>query len=702
MQPGSNLPAGEPGSLRRGRDRLLLLKLLVGIVPLILIGRLWYLQMVRGENYRVLADRNRFREVDVAAPRGVIYDRYGQILARNRPSFSVVIVPADLPEDPTAVLDRLNGLLTQPIPTPGPSPTSQPGASSTSETAPQSKAKSVLEIPDRQPWAMSRPEIEKAIDDGRIGGAYRPVAIANHLRQDTAFLIAQDAVNLPGIGVVLEPIRDYPSGTLTSQVIGYMGHVPEEQVTEYEAQGYPANAQVGLTGLEYSFEKELRGTSGRQTIEVDVNGRKVRTIGEPVPAVPGRNVVSTLDLGLQREAAAALQEALDNSSGFTKATQGTVIALNPRNGAILAMVSLPSYDNNLFAKGITNEAWNALTSDPDRPLFDRAIGGQYPPGSTFKIVVASSGLQEGTIGLRTRLGDGFDGVNDGVIWLPNEYFPFDRTKDQPFYSWIHKYGYGHGLVTIRDALAISDDIFFYQLGGGYRDFRGIGPQLVGQYAKSFGLGQPTGIDLPGESRGLVPTPKWKRVNYAENWLTGDTYNISIGQGYILATPLQMANATAAIANRGYLYRPQLVDHISDAEGNVIRSLEPDLIREVPVNPAHLDTVREGMYGAVNWPQGTATKVRVPNVTVAGKTGTAEFYRDDNHDLKPDRDEKGNLPTHAWFTAFAPYVDPEIVVTVFVANGGEGSGVAAPIATRVLQEYFGSKPSEQAEAPVGPG
>ena len=702
MQPGSNLPAGEPGSLRRGRDRLLLLKLLVGIVPLILIGRLWYLQMVRGENYRVLADRNRFREVDVAAPRGVIYDRYGQILARNRPSFSVVIVPADLPEDPTAVLDRLNGLLTQPIPTPGPSPTSQPGASSTSETAPQSKAKSVLEIPDRQPWAMSRPEIEKAIDDGRIGGAYRPVAIANHLRQDTAFLIAQDAVNLPGIGVVLEPIRDYPSGTLTSQVIGYMGHVPEEQVTEYEAQGYPANAQVGLTGLEYSFEKELRGTSGRQTIEVDVNGRKVRTIGEPAPAVPGRNVVSTLDLGLQREAAAALQEALDNSSGFTKATQGTVIALNPRNGAILAMVSLPSYDNNLFAKGITNEAWNALTSDPDRPLFDRAIGGQYPPGSTFKIVVASSGLQEGTIGLRTRLGDGFDGVNDGVIWLPNEYFPFDRTKDQPFYSWIHKYGYGHGLVTIRDALAISDDIFFYQLGGGYRDFRGIGPQLVGQYAKSFGLGQPTGIDLPGESRGLVPTPKWKRVNYAENWLTGDTYNISIGQGYILATPLQMANATAAIANRGYLYRPQLVDHISDAEGNVIRSLEPDLIREVPVNPAHLDTVREGMYGAVNWPQGTATKVRVPNVTVAGKTGTAEFYRDDNHDLKPDRDEKGNLPTHAWFTAFAPYVDPEIVVTVFVANGGEGSGVAAPIATRVLQEYFGSKPSEQAKAPVGPG
>jgi penicillin-binding protein 2 len=703
MQPGGQLGPVETGSQRRGGDRLLMLKLLVGIVPLILIGRLWYLQMVRGEDYRVLADRNRFREVDVTAPRGVIYDRNGEILARNRPSFSVAIVPADLPEDPKAVLDRLNGLLSQPVLPYGPGPTPLPDATPTSNAAPASKAKGVLEVPpDRQPWVMPRLDIEKAIEDGTIGGAYRPVTIANHILQDTAFLIAQDAVNLPGVGVVLEPIRDYPSGAMASQVIGYMGHIPEEQVTEYESEGYNANAQVGLTGLEYSFEKELRGISGRQTIEVDVNGRKVRTIGEPAPSVPGHNLVSTLDLGLQREATAALQEALDSSSGFTKATQGTVIALNPRNGAILAMVSLPSYDNNLFAKGITEEAWNALTSDPDRPLFDRAIGGQYPPGSTFKIVVASAGLQEGAIGLRTRLGDGFDGVNDGVIWLPNEYFPFDRTKDQPFYSWIHKYGYGHGLVTVRDALAVSDDIFFYQLGGGYRDFSGIGPQLIGQYAKSFGLGQPTGIDLPGESRGLVPTPKWKRINYAENWLTGDTYNMSIGQGYILATPLQVANATAAIANRGYVYRPQLVDHITDAEGNVIRSLEPELIREVPVNPAHLDTVREGMYGAVNWPQGTATKVKVPNVTVAGKTGTAEFYRDDNHDLKPDRDEKGNLPTHAWFTAFAPYVDPEIVVTVFVANGGEGSGVAAPIATRVLLEYFGAKPSEQAKAPAGPG
>jgi penicillin-binding protein 2 len=707
MQRGSNPPSSEAALERRAGDRLLLLKLLVAIVPLILVGRLYYLQMVRGESYRVLADRNRFREVDVAAPRGVIYDRNGEILARNRPSFSVEIVPADLPEDPKAALDRLSGLLLQPIAAPTPVPTPKDGATATPKAA-AGKAKKALEIPDRQPWLMPRAEIEKAIEEGRIGGAYRPVTIATHLLQDTAFLIAQDAVNLPGVSVVLEPIRDYPSGALTSQAVGYMGLIPEEQDADYEALGYATNAQVGLTGLEYSFEDELRGTAGRQTIEVDVNGRKVRTIGEPAAAVPGHNLVSTLDLSLQREATTALQEALDSSSGFTKATQGTVIALDPRSGAVRAMVSLPSYDNNLFAKGITDEAWKALTEDPNLPLFDRAIGGQYPPGSTFKIVMASGGLQEGTIGQRTRLGDGFDGVNDGVIWLPNEYFPFDRTKDQPFYSWIHKYGYGHGFVAVRDALAVSDDIFFYELGGGYRDFKGIGPQLIGQYAKAFGLSQDTGIDLPGESRGLVPTPKWKRVNYAENWLTGDTYNMSIGQGYILATPLQMANATAAVANRGYLYRPQLVDHITDSDGKVIRSLEPDLIREVPVDPAHLDTVREGMYGAINWPHGTATKVKVPDVTIAGKTGTAEFYRDDNHDLKPDRDGKGNLPTHAWFTSFAPYIDPEIVVTVFVANGGEGSGVAAPIANRVLLEYFRAKaareaePAEQAKPAASPG
>jgi penicillin-binding protein 2 len=703
-------------SLAQGR--LAVLRLLIAVAAVALIGRLWQLQMVDGENYRLLADRNRFRQVDVAAPRGVIYDRNGQILARNRPSFTVVLVPADLPvSDPATtaayrgpenalpwlgaapkqasavVLDRLLGLLYQaPSATVvTPTPVAAVKESVNEPVAP------VFDIPDRQPWVMPRAEIEQAIADAMVGGAYRPIAIATHIRQDTAFAIAEDAINLPGVQLEPEPIRDYLSGQLTSQIIGYMGHVPESEVEDYTAKGYPPNAQVGLTGVEFSFEPELHGQDGRQTIEVDVNGRKVRTVGELDPAQPGHNLWLTLDLDLQRVATAALQDALDNSAGFTKATQGAVIALDPRNGAVRAIVSLPSYDNNLFAKGITQEAWNALTTDPDRPLFNRAIGGQYPPGSTFKIIVASAGLQTGVIGTRTLLGDGFDGSNDGVIWLPNQYFSWDRSKDQPFYSWIHKYGYGHGLTAVRDALAVSDDIFFYQLGGGYRQFPGLGVDAVGEYARAFGLSQPTGIDLPGESRGLVPDRKWKRLNYAETWVTGDTYNMSIGQGYLLATPMQMANATAAVANHGFLYRPQLVERVTDSAGKVVRTLEPDLIREVPVNAANLDTVREGMYGAVNWPNGTATRVKVPGVIIAGKTGTAEYFRDDDHDFKADRDQKGNLPTHAWFTSFAPYVDPEIVVTVFIANGGEGSSAAAPVATRILQAYFGAKTQQQAAA-----
>jgi penicillin-binding protein 2 len=700
---GTKLPA---------RGRLLILQALIVIVVAVLIGRLWQLQMIAGERYRLLSDRNRLREVDVAAPRGVIYDRDGQILARNRPSFSVVLVPGDLPQDKegdtegaaaAAVVDRLLEILNRPAPVlttaPEPTPIAGDGQTEPNATAtptPQKKPSAsptpILAIQERSPWVMPRNEIDTKIVEGELGGAYRPVTVAQHIQEATAFLLAEDAVNLPGVQLVLEPIRDYPSGALTSHIIGYMGHIPEEQLAQYEEKGYLQNEQVGLAALETSYEDELRGKPGHQTIEVDVNGRRVRTVGEAGPAQPGHNLVLSLDLDLQRAATAALQEALDKSEGFTKATQGVAIALDPRNGKILALVSLPGYDNNLFAKGITTEAWNTLTSDPNLPLFNRAISGQYPPGSIFKTIVASGGLEEGVITPRSRLGDGFDGSNDGVIWLPNEYFPWDRSMAQPFVSWNAKLGFGHGMITVRDALAVSDDIFFYELGGGYPDrFVGLGSKGIGEYARAFGLDAVTGIDVPGEVSGHVPDSKWKRHTYAENWLTGDTYNMSIGQGYLLTTPLQMASATVAIANRGSLWKPQLVDHITDDKGDVVQPFEPKLLRDVPVDPKDLDVVREGMFGAVNWPNGTATRVRVPGVTVAGKTGTAEFARDDNKDGQPDRDEKGNLPTHAWFTSFAPYNDPEIVVTVFVANGGEGSAVAAPIATKIFQAYFDKNP-----------
>ena len=690
-------------AISRSETRLLLLRGVIAVVVAVLIGRLWQLQMVEGASYLIRSDRNRFREVDVAAPRGVIYDRNGKIMARNRPSFTVAVVPGDLPKtregepDPVkdaAVLDRLLALLARPAPKqrPSPTPTLTPTPAKGAANAQATVSKPIsatMQIPDRQAWYMPRAEIEKGIDDGRLGGAYRPIPIAKYIDEGTAFTVAEDAVNLPGVDLQLDPIRDYPSGMLTSHLIGYMGHIPEAALDKYKAKGYAQNEQVGLTALESTFEHELRGKPGRQTIEVDVNGRRVRTVGQPDPAVPGHNLVLTLDLELQRAATAALQEALDKSSGFTKATQGVAVAMDPRNGKILAMVSLPGFDNNLFAKGVTTEAWEALLSNPDHPMFNQAVGGQYPPGSIFKPIVASAALQEGVINSQTLLGDGFDGANDGVIWLPNRYLPGDRTKDQKFVSWNAKQGFGWGKINVKKALAVSDDIFFYQLGGGYLDiFRGLGVSALDYYTSQFGLGATTGIELQGEGTGLVPDEKWKRLNYAEPWLTGDTYNASIGQGFVLATPLQMANATAAIANRGTLYRPQLVDHITDAEGKVVKPFQPNIIRELPVDAGTLDIVREGMYGAVNWPEGTAPNVRLPGIAVAGKTGTAEYYRDWDKDGQPDKDPKENLPTHAWFTAFAPYQDPEIAVTVFVANGGEGSSVAAPVAAKILRAYFG--------------
>ncbi|MBC7225509.1 MAG: penicillin-binding protein 2, partial [Anaerolineae bacterium] len=289
-----------------------------------------------------------------------------------------------------------------------------------------------------------------------------------------------------------------------------------------------------------------------------------------------------------------------------------------------------------------------------------------------KIVPASAALQEGTVTPSTLL------TCEGVMWVPHRYFPDDRSMDQSFYCWIHKSGIGHGPIALRDAIAVSCDIYFYKLAGGYEDYQGLGLEALREYALLFGLGEPTGIDLPGELPGLVPDARWKRLHWAENWVTGDTYNMAIGQGFLLTTPLQMCNATAAVANGGTLYRPRIALRVTDGDGRTIQEFPPEVIRHIPVDPENLELVREGMLAAVEW--GTAKGAYLPEVAVAGKTGTAEF--------PGPRDAKGNLPTHAWFTAFAPYEDPEIALVVFLYGGGEGSKTAVPVATEILRHYFG--------------
>ncbi len=647
------------------RIRLIVYRVILVVALAVLVGQLWRLQVARGDYYQEAADYNRFRLEEDPAPRGIIYDRRGYILARNMPQIEVSVIPAYLPEDGKerrSLLYELGELLDMPLVSPTiDAVVTEDARPRLEEDAPQEQ--SILGILEEAELAP-----------------YRPALLKSNVRRDVALILEEEHLDWPGVLVQAVPVREYLYGSLTSHVVGYVGPVPQEQANSYLAAGYDVNQDlVGLTGLERSYEQKLRGHSGQKMIEVDVAGREIQTVGEPQRSVPGHSLRLTIDVDLQQAMETALQRQLRASFR----TQGVAIAMNPQTGEILGMVSLPSYDNNSFTGGISSEVLKELQEDPDRPLLNHAISGVFPPGSAFKIVPASAGLEEQIITAQTRLHCG------GILWLPNRYYPEDPSLAQPFYCWIYHdfHGY-HGSMSLISALGQSCDIYFYQVGGGYRDkFEGLGEERLGYYAELLGFGEVTGIDLPAESTGLVPTVKWKRVNYSESWVTGDTYNMSIGQGFVLATPLQVLNAAAAVANGGTLYRPQLVREVIDSEGRVVQAFAPDVIRQVPVSSANLELVRQGMRGAVAGPAGTAHAINVPGIAVAGKTGTAEYFIDRNKDGIPDRDRDGNLPTHAWFVSFAPYDDPEIAVVVFVFGGGEGSTTAVPTTAEILNYYF---------------
>ncbi len=629
------------------RLRFLLFQAAIVASFVILAIPLWRLQIAEGGHYQLRADANRYNVVSTNAPRGVIYDRTGKALARNMPRFSVRLLPIAMADDGAGeqVLKRLIAMLNGEIV--GASPSDHPSG------------EQVLHIED----------IRKQLQEGQIN-PYQPIVIADNVPRDTALVIMEEHANLPGVEVTVRAQRQYVEGELLSHILGFVGSIPAEQVDRYVGQpnsDYAPQDIAGLSGVENVFESTLRGHKGQQQTEVDVAGREVRMINE-VPPVAGHNLILTIDLELQRVA----EEALRKQMATIHSKSGVVIAVNPQNGQILALVSLPSYDDNLFVGGISTDDYNRLTKDPFRPLLNHAISGVYPPGSTFKIVTALAALEEKVIDRNTYIND------PGTIWLPNKYFPDDPTLAQPFYCW---YRPGHGQLNVVGALAQSCDVFFYEVGGGYRDFQGLGIEKLAEYSQLLGFGHDTGIDLSGESTGLVPNSKWKRLNYGESWVTGDTYNMAIGQGAVLATPLQVLNATAAIANGGTLYRPQLVYQVQDADGNVLRGFQPDIIRRLPVSQDNLNLVREGLRQAVL--NGTARHVSIPGVPIAGKTGTAEF--------PGRRDREGNLPTHAWFTAFAPFQNPEIAVVAFVYGGGEGSAVSVPIAHEILQAYFQAHP-----------
>jgi len=635
----------------RAAPRVVVLGVIILFIFAVFARRLWYFQFARGEYYRERADRQSQRAVTIPAARGIIYDRNGTSLVRNVPGFDVTLVPAYLPDDENEaqdVLIRLAMLLDMPYTTAG----GQPGAEE------------------------SQPGLRELVEDVPYSARYRPLLVERGIERDTALLVAQEAMMLPGVAVKVEPLRSYPYGSLVSQVLGYLLPIPEGSEDEYVARGYdPATDRAGVAGVEATYEDELRGKKGQRIVEEDVLGRTIRVIEERAQPSPGNNVYLTIDLDLQAFVEEALQ--LGMAQPNVNSPRGVAIAMHPQTGEILALVSLPTYDNNLFAKGISARDWERLGDDPHRPLLNHAISDGLPPGSVFKIVLAAGALQDGVLTPYTRLSC------PGRVVVPNKYYPNDPGRAQPFYCW---YRSGHGTLDVVGGIAQSCDIFFYQVGGGFEEtgFEGLGVSRIAYYAELFGFGEPTGVELPAEVDGLVPSSSWKRLTVGESWSTGDTYNLSIGQGYLSVTPLQMLNAVNVVASSGTLYRPAIVHHVTDPQGDVIRPFEPEIIRTLPISAGHWSLVQQGMEGAVAY--GTAPKARIEDLRVAGKTGTAQFC--DDIALEIGICGVGlEQPTHAWFAAYAPVEAPELSVIVFLYNGGEGSTTAVPVVHDILEYYF---------------
>lgn len=673
-----NSEGARPSWLQRA-PRLALIGWAILLVMGLYLIRLWQLQFLEGGSWSIQAEQQQVKLITISPSRGVIFDRHGEIMVRNIPAYNVTIAPGLLPDDDErerAVLQRLSQMIDVPY--------------STTQDVDAAPYQGELGSVGRQQFPPygepPMPGLLEMVNEVRYLEPYTPIVVNQNIERDLALMIAQEgSVTMPGVGIQIIPRRNYTSGPLTSQILGFLGPIPPEDVEEYKAKGYDSSIdRIGYDGIEYQLEESLRGTPGRRIVEKDVQGQELSTLSE-TPPHPGDNVHLTLDLELQEVA----EEALRAGMAEAGSERGVFIALDPRDGQILSLVSLPTYDNNLFSKRIDMEKLRELEENPHFPFLNHAIADQMPPGSIFKMVPAAAALQEGVVNRYTTINC------PGIMWLPNKFAPDNPELAQPFYCWIHlQMDIGHGPVDVVEALKHSCDIYFYQVGGGYpeTDFEGLGIARLAAYAEQFGLGQYTGIELPGEIAGRVPTPQWKRANYQETWTTGDTYNTSIGQGFLVATPIQMANVMAAVANSGVIYRPQVIHHIADADGNLIREFEPEVLHRMEVDAPFWAIVQEGVDLAVS-EDGTGRRAELTElgINVAGKTGTAEYCDDIAFKAgRCDVEEHETLPTHAWFMAYAPVEAPELVALAWVYDGGEGSVTAAPVAQEVMDYYFRRK------------
>jgi penicillin-binding protein 2 len=588
----------------------------------VFFARLFQLQLIHSDDLRQRSQRNYVRTIRLEAPRGDILDRMGRVLATTRPAFGVQVIPNDVTE-PKLVYDALGMLI------------------------------------DRAPDVL-RDHVGKPRGRHR----FQPVRLAGDLSQDQRGRVESHLYALPGVFTDVRPRRYYVEGALGAHVLGYIGEIQRAQLEKRRYADYRSGEVIGQAGIESVMEAKLRGSAGGRNVVVDVAGRLLRQI-EKIDPRRGGSVVLTIDRDLQRAAEEAfLPEVLGERGKI-----GSVVALDVRTGDVLAMVSKPDFDPNSFAGGIDERTWMALTQDEWRPMQNRAIAGQYPPGSTYKAFVAAAGLEEGLVQPSRK------------SFCPGHF----RLGRRTYRCWKRS---GHGWVDLHRALVESCDVFFYELG------LELGVDRLAFFARGFNLGRRSQIRLPHEQAGLIPTSTWKERRFSEPWMRGETVSVAIGQGFNLVTPLQLALGYAAIANGGKLLRPRLVLRAQDVDGEVTPGPEPEILGTVPVAEQHLAAVRAALEGVVNEPGGTGGRARVPGVRVAGKTGTAQVVSLKHTEEFEDDEITFRHRDHAWFAAFAPAEAPEIAVAVIVEHGGHGSSAAGPVAQKVLAAYFGEPAREE--------
>jgi len=681
--------------------RIIIFGIILIVIFLIYVGRLYNLQVLQYSNWMAQANENRTHAINLPAIRGMIYDRNGYILARNIPSYNVVITPAFLPDDEGEVQSIYRAI-------------------STLTGIPVNRG----ELSAENPYVpcISDHGITQIVTYGETTAPYEPVKIACDVKQQVALAIQENEINWPGVGIDVVPVRDYPTGSLTASIIGFLGPIPAIEEDYYRSLGFvPNRDKVGYAGVELYFQNLLAGVNGHRVVEWDIAGQILDDMVPPVSSTPGSSIVLTIDTRFQQAVQSILIDEINDwnrSFGEERMTSGAVIAINPRTGEILAMVNYPTYENNRMARVIPAYYYEQLISDKRNPLLNLAVGAELPAGSVFELVTATGGLNEGVVTPEEII------KTPGKITVTERYYANDPGKPRDFVDWIYRTRpEGFGQLDFIHAIANSSNVYFYKVGGGYQDEvnPGLGICRLGTYARALGYGTlpdgyaglPSGyrtpeIELPDVASGLIPDPTWKRINQGESWSTGDTYIVSVGQGYDLATPLQVLLSAATVANNGKLMAPTLLYEVLDSEGNVIQPFMPHLRWDLTVDPVIqvyedntirgcqttgemktvqpwvFDEIRTGMRLAVT--EGTLAKeFKNVSIAAAGKTGTAEYC--DEFAKAKNLCEPGNWPSHAWTVAFAPYEDPEIAVVAFVYNGQEGSTVAGPIVRRVLEAYF---------------